>query len=384
MCRTNGDSVSIVEDHGGFQNVATAAHELGHSLGALHDGEKNECNSNNRYIMAASGYGPVPLDMRHNQWHFSNCSLRYFKNFTSNLARNGYTCLTETYSNAKTLFLKYPYFKRSNEVTKLIYGVEFGNERSICTAMYCRDPNTASDCLYFKALLFSPMMIVQWCVDGECIFSMRAPEKHENCVLGDQPGIAFSGQTCAELIEVTPAYCYQEKVKARCCDSCRKKYTWRKGCEYGDQIRGCQPWHCNDILPERNKCCGTCMLGKPIFTSPKQIPTDTPVTMTPHLTPPSTCIDKAFVNGQKCEDFVTINGHHLCYEERIQSFCCETCNAFRRISYPECPYGDKSPTICRIFSNSTTALCKQNTDNCCETCYNGNSNSATTNLRGTI
>lgn len=30
MCRGGGDSVSVVEDHGGFQNIATAAHEIGH------------------------------------------------------------------------------------------------------------------------------------------------------------------------------------------------------------------------------------------------------------------------------------------------------------------------------------------------------------------
>jgi hypothetical protein len=30
LCRPNGDSVSIVEDNGGFQNIGTAAHELGH------------------------------------------------------------------------------------------------------------------------------------------------------------------------------------------------------------------------------------------------------------------------------------------------------------------------------------------------------------------
>ena len=30
MCRGGGDSVSVVEDHGGFQNIATATHEIGH------------------------------------------------------------------------------------------------------------------------------------------------------------------------------------------------------------------------------------------------------------------------------------------------------------------------------------------------------------------
>lgn len=30
LCRTDGKSVSVVEDLGGFQAVDTAAHELGH------------------------------------------------------------------------------------------------------------------------------------------------------------------------------------------------------------------------------------------------------------------------------------------------------------------------------------------------------------------
>jgi hypothetical protein len=30
MCTGAGDSASVVEEHGGFQSVGTAAHELGH------------------------------------------------------------------------------------------------------------------------------------------------------------------------------------------------------------------------------------------------------------------------------------------------------------------------------------------------------------------
>ena len=30
MCMTDGESVSVVEDHGGYQSESTATHELGH------------------------------------------------------------------------------------------------------------------------------------------------------------------------------------------------------------------------------------------------------------------------------------------------------------------------------------------------------------------
>ena len=57
------------------------------SLGALHDGEDNQCVSNDRYIMAASGKGIIPPEKRPNQWHFSNCSINYFNNFISGIIR---------------------------------------------------------------------------------------------------------------------------------------------------------------------------------------------------------------------------------------------------------------------------------------------------------
>lgn len=32
LCLKDGHSISVVEDHGGFQSESTAAHELGHRL----------------------------------------------------------------------------------------------------------------------------------------------------------------------------------------------------------------------------------------------------------------------------------------------------------------------------------------------------------------
>lgn len=45
-------SVSIVEDSFGFTILEVAAHELGHSLNASHDGYDNQCSSDDQYIMS--------------------------------------------------------------------------------------------------------------------------------------------------------------------------------------------------------------------------------------------------------------------------------------------------------------------------------------------
>jgi len=51
----------------------------------------------------------------------------------------------------------------------------------------------------------------------------------DHCLLGDQPSIAFIGMNCEDLVNNVTAYCYQEKVLARCCLSCAKHYTWKQG-----------------------------------------------------------------------------------------------------------------------------------------------------------
>lgn len=71
-------SGSIIEDKGAYESVRSFAHELGHNLGADHDGLSNsECSEWDNYIMASKFFPYNQL----NSWRFSNCSIRRIKEY---------------------------------------------------------------------------------------------------------------------------------------------------------------------------------------------------------------------------------------------------------------------------------------------------------------
>ena len=70
MCLPEASCSVIQGKH--FESVYVIAHELGHNLGMLHDGSKNNCDPGN-YIMS-----PTLNGARH-KW--SSCSKRYLQNF---------------------------------------------------------------------------------------------------------------------------------------------------------------------------------------------------------------------------------------------------------------------------------------------------------------
>ncbi|XP_041351089.1 metalloprotease mig-17-like [Gigantopelta aegis] len=77
----DASSSSIVSDPGDFQCVKVAAHELGHSLGATHDGDKKNplCPPNDNFIMAPQTTNEH--EKLKNAFYFSRCSINQMKVF---------------------------------------------------------------------------------------------------------------------------------------------------------------------------------------------------------------------------------------------------------------------------------------------------------------
>ncbi|XP_060587825.1 A disintegrin and metalloproteinase with thrombospondin motifs 19-like [Ruditapes philippinarum] len=379
-----GDSVSIVEEQGGFQSIGTAAHELGHSLGALHDGENNTCHSVDRYIMAASGFGPVPNNKKYHPWIFSRCSVDYFKEFITSLLLEGSTCLTSKRPNVtdilevvnSTLDLPGQDYTPDDQcrmiwgpTSYLCRGSEFGNASTICTAMYCRDPSTESDCVLHVAARGTTCGNKQWCMDGHCVYSPKAPDKQGPCLLGDQPGAAFNSMTCEQLIAKSSSYCYQEKVRSRCCNSCWSKFTYKKGCEYGNRIQGCRSWHCSHFFESRDiqtECCGTCNIGEVITSTDTQaqLPIEEHRPVTTAKWNSHTCTDSSAFS---CPDYIRSRGSFVCYSNVTSAKCCQSCKMIK--SQTEgCDYGDKVPSLCAEMKTVTELDCDVYGTLCCKSC----------------
>ncbi|KAI6199854.1 ADAM family mig-17 [Aphelenchoides besseyi] len=93
MCR-GPDSASIVEDVGGFATAAIAAHEMGHSLGAFHDGLGNntQCSGRFNFLMSPTTSGNEQNDRFDNSVRLSNCSIEQIEEF---LGSDDANCLRE-------------------------------------------------------------------------------------------------------------------------------------------------------------------------------------------------------------------------------------------------------------------------------------------------
>ncbi|WAR13146.1 ADT1-like protein, partial [Mya arenaria] len=295
------DSVSVVEDHGGFQSINAAAHELGHGLDARHDGVANTCNPEDQYIMTAHG-GFETEQTKNNPWRFSACSVRHFKNYIQRLEQSGTrNCLTdpaEVFDRAEFLehVRLYPGQDYTpNEQCQDILGLDsfygwgsdLGMFNTICTEMSCKLPGNSRSYRVYKAATGTSCGDKMWCFEGRCVFDERAPTKDPSCVFGDiQRRFGVDGNSCREHMLERPMRCYDNFYSARCCDTCERLNTGVTSCEYGDKALGCNPIGCRDPNYAAT-CCSTC--GRAPFPVIRDlIPTTTSTTPPPTTTTTTT------------------------------------------------------------------------------------------------
>uniref|UniRef100_A0A9I3GJJ0 Peptidase M12B domain-containing protein n=1 Tax=Anopheles farauti TaxID=69004 RepID=A0A9I3GJJ0_9DIPT len=172
------NSVAIIEDTGGFSGIIVAAHEVGHLLGAVHDGSPppsylggpgaEKCRWEDGYIMS---------DLRHTErgFRWSPCSVQSFHHFL-----NGDTasCLHNPPHEDEALGRALPGTLLSLDAQcRRDRGTSacFKDER-VCAQLFCFDSASGYCVAYRPAAEGSSCGDGQHCLDGRCV------AEHENII----------------------------------------------------------------------------------------------------------------------------------------------------------------------------------------------------------
>ena len=229
MCTTH--SQSIVEDKFNFLMISVASHELGHSLGAAHDGTGNTCRDNDSYIMASVAMPQSNALTAANPWKFSSCSTSYFKSYIDSLTTNQ-QCLTTLSPSYDSNFLASERQRLPGQiydadqqcanmvgVGAYMYRKHYsGDYSTICTVLWCFDITKTSIRSYIAGdgTLCGDR---KWCISGVCTSSPNAPSGSATCLYGDVKGAVFSnGWTCQYIIANESHNC--AVASTWCCSSC--------------------------------------------------------------------------------------------------------------------------------------------------------------------
>ncbi|XP_046811587.1 A disintegrin and metalloproteinase with thrombospondin motifs 16 [Lucilia cuprina] len=164
------NSVAIIEDTGGFSGIIVAAHEVGHLLGAVHDGSPppsylggpgaQRCRWEDGYIMS---------DLRHTErgFRWSPCTVQSFHHF---LNGDTATCLHNAPHEDSALGRSLPGTLLSLDAQcrrdRGTYAC-FKDER-VCAQLFCFDAQTGYCVAYRPAAEGSSCGNGLHCLDGRC------------------------------------------------------------------------------------------------------------------------------------------------------------------------------------------------------------------------
>ncbi|XP_042218912.1 A disintegrin and metalloproteinase with thrombospondin motifs 4-like, partial [Homarus americanus] len=166
------NSVAIVEDTGGFSGIIVAAHEVGHLLGAVHDGSPppsylggpgaRRCRWEDGYIMS---------DLRHTEkgFRWSSCSVEQFHHF---LNGDTATCLYNLPHEDESLPRVLPGKLLSLDAQcKKDRGTSacFKDDR-VCAQLFCFDSSSGYCVSYRPAAEGSDCGNGKICSNGRCVF----------------------------------------------------------------------------------------------------------------------------------------------------------------------------------------------------------------------
>ncbi|XP_076087903.1 uncharacterized protein LOC143058310 isoform X2 [Mytilus galloprovincialis] len=269
ICTTRSNS--IVEEKFDFIAATVAAHEIGHALGAVHDGENNRCSASSGFIMVSISQALRPPNQK-SPWQFSSCTSREIGLYLDELNKKGSHCMQRAHPNAKNFNPGSQ--KKLGQTFDVDKQCEFiigkgsyacrsfiGNSENVCTGLWCKTLDmTSTRCILGLPAEGTTCGSNKWCIGSSCVFDSRAPSRRRaDCVFGDSPGSVLRGKTCSNLLRSEPFQCYSDSIKKNCCVSCEKVKTGIPNCDYGDKSTDCQRakslGQCSRF---RSVCCQTC------------------------------------------------------------------------------------------------------------------------------
>ena len=273
------DRESIVQEVINIFTPHAAAHELGHNLGAQHDGEGNSCLDSNGFVMAAPTPYYINDSVNLHFWKFSSCSLDYFDAFIKTLTSQHNNCMTTRSASYNASALS----EYGNELPGQIYPPDeqchflYGEDSNMCRSFYDGDYTSICDKMYCDANSTSCWNDIpqdgtvcgngKICRKGNCITLPEAPTGiSDSCPHEDKPGInPYLNGPCQDIRMKTTLHhkCYDIYYSIRCCESCdsvSKLYKGIANCEFGDRNPDCVVAKCSayDDNSRNHICCSSC------------------------------------------------------------------------------------------------------------------------------
>jgi hypothetical protein len=196
------NSVAIVEDTGGFSGIIVAAHELGHLLGAVHDGSPPpsylggpgavKCRWEDGYIMS---------DLRHTSKGFkwSYCTVNQFHHFLNGETA---TCMYNSPHEDESLprvlpgkLLSLDAQCRKDRGTSACF-----QDDRVCAQLFCFDAGSGYCVSYRPAAEGSRCGDNQMCLNGKCV------REHENAIdYGEGAFLRRTGSAISPTFDKSPS-----------------------------------------------------------------------------------------------------------------------------------------------------------------------------------
>lgn len=195
------NSVAIVEDTGGFSGIIVAAHELGHLLGAVHDGSPPpsylggpgavKCRWEDGYIMS---------DLRHTSKGFkwSYCTVNQFHHFLNGETA---TCMYNSPHEEESLprvlpgkLLSLDAQCRKDRGTSACF-----KDDRVCAQLFCFDAGSGYCVSYRPAAEGSRCGDNQMCLNGQCV------SEHENAIDYGDGFLRRTGTAISATLEKLPS-----------------------------------------------------------------------------------------------------------------------------------------------------------------------------------